>query len=136
MNPETPRAMLYSEPGHRALVAIPAPCVGRVAEIGSWRHRNIYKSMTTRFGSSVLNKAMKQLNGSFFVLAASALLLAGCATSHPTRGTSRYQVSSWAIGTESHRQYGCFVIDTWTGEVWNQDGIRMDKLSEMLRSRP
>ena len=92
--------------------------------------------MTSLVDSSVFNKAMKKLSGSFFVLAASALLLAGCATSHPTRGMPRYQVSSWAIGTESQRQYGCFVIDTWTGEVWDQNGVRMDKLSEMLRTRP
>jgi hypothetical protein len=54
----------------------------------------------------------------------------------PTPGTPRYQVSGWAIGTESQRESGCYVIDTWTGEVWNQDGVKMDKLSETLRSRP
>jgi len=96
----------------------------------------IYKSMTTHVDSSVFNEAMKKLNIPSFVLAGSVLLVAGCATSHPTHGTPRYQVSSWAIGTESQRQSGCFVIDTWTGEVWNQDGVKMDKLSETLRSRP
>ena len=63
----------------------------------------------------------------------STLLLTGCAST-PSRETGRYQVSAWAIGTESQRQSGCFVIDTWTGEVWTQDGAKLEKLSDAVRA--
>jgi hypothetical protein len=95
----------------------------------------LYKSMTTLIGCSAFNGVMKKLRVVFFALVASTLFLAGCVTS-PPQGRQRYHVSSWAIGSESERSRGFFVVDTWTGEVWDNNGVRMEKVAETLRSRP
>jgi hypothetical protein len=58
------------------------------------------------------------------LIASSVLILAGCATSHRPETTARFQVSSWAYAGEGERSHGCYIIDTWTGELWAVGGAQ------------
>ena len=49
-----------------------------------------------------------------------------------TRTISRYQISAYVYGGPRTSGHGCYIVDTWTGELWISQGGALKKLSEAI----
>jgi len=51
--------------------------------------------------------------------------------------TARFQISAWSSSGDAARrpERGCYILDTWTGELWHKLGTEFDGPSKKVAEK-
>ena len=78
----------------------------------------------------------KDILFSLSLLALVATLVSGLAQTNKTPSPptgARFQISAWGFSGPNATGNGCYILDTWTGELWMAGNGAAKKISEPLR---